>query len=174
VKILGAGVTNAHSTPRQMPSMDKGTELPKPTKEGKRRDGAKVMPRVSIVEKTISADVPPGSRFKGREPFLVQDLVISVCTTCYQRERWVTSDRRTILASLPEVIERHFSPILRRFVLMQYHQGRSTLPGLLASLRSVGVSLSKRQLQRLPTEKQDIFITEARDVLRAALEASPG
>jgi hypothetical protein len=35
------------------------------------------------------------------------------------------------------------------------------------------VSISKRQLQRLLTEKQDIFITEARAVLRAALEASP-
>jgi hypothetical protein len=86
VKILEAGVTNAHSTPRQMPSMDKGTELPKPTKEAKRRGRGKVIPRVSIVEKTISADVPPGSRFKGHEPFLVQDLVISVCATCYQRE----------------------------------------------------------------------------------------
>jgi hypothetical protein len=66
--------------------MDKGTELPKPTKEAKRRGRGKVIPRVSIVEKTISADVPPGSRFKGHEPFLVQDLVISVCATCYQRE----------------------------------------------------------------------------------------
>ena len=35
------------------------------------------------------------------------------------------------------------------------------------------MSISKRQLQRLLTEKQDIFITEARAVLRAALEASP-
>ena len=156
-----------------MPSMDKGTELPKSTKEAKRRGGEKELPRVSIVEKTISADVPPGSRFKGREPFLVQDLVISVCATRYQRERLVTSDGRTTLASLPEVIERHFGPVLRRFALMQYHQVQSTLPGLLALMRSVGVSLSKRQLQRLLTEKQDIFITETRDVLRATLEASP-
>jgi hypothetical protein len=44
---------------------------------------------------------------------------------------------------------------------------------LLALLRSVGVSISIRQLQRLLTEKQDIFITEARAVPRAALEASP-
>jgi hypothetical protein len=45
--------------------------------------------------------------------------------------------------------------------------------GLLALLGSVGVSPSKRQLPRLLTDNPDIFITEARDVLRAALEASP-
>ncbi len=39
---------------------------------------------------------------------------------------------------------------------MQYHQGQSTLPRLLALLRSVGVSISKRQLQRLLTDKHEI------------------
>ena len=39
-------------------------------------------------------------------------------------------------------------------------------------LRSVGVSISKRQLQRLLTDKQDGFIAEAQDVLRAGLETS--
>ena len=40
-------------------------------------------------------------------------------------------------------------------------------------LRSVGVSISKRQVQRLLTEKQEAFVAEARDVLRAGLETSP-
>src|SRR5258708_33690129 len=55
---------------------------------------------------------------------------------------------------------------------MQYHQGQSTLPRLTALLRSMGVSISKRQLQRLPTDKKDDFVTEAQDVLRAGLETS--
>ncbi|EQD38554.1 hypothetical protein B2A_11408, partial [mine drainage metagenome] len=40
-------------------------------------------------------------------------------------------------------------------------------------MRSVGVSISKRQLQRLLTDQQDDFVSEARDVLRAGLETSP-
>ena len=152
--------------------MDQGTDPPKPGKPEKRRGRGKVTPRVSIDEKVIEAAVPPGSRFKGYEPFLVQDLVISVHATCYQRERWVTPDGRTILAPLPEGIAGHFGPELRRFVLMQYHQGQSTLPRLLMFLRSVGVSISKRQLQRLLTDKQDGFIAEAQAVLRAGLETS--
>jgi hypothetical protein len=64
-------------------------------------------------------------------------------------------------ATEPAGIAGHSGPELRRFVLMQYHQGQSTLPRLLVFLRSVGVSISKRQLQRMLTDKQHDFIAEA-------------
>ena len=82
--------------------MDKGTTPPKLAKDDKRRGRGKVTPRVTVEEKVIETEIPPGSRFKGYVPFLVQDLVISATATCYQRERWVTPDGRTILAPLPE------------------------------------------------------------------------
>ena len=153
--------------------MDKATEAAKQAKQDKKRRRGKVAPRVAVENQVVKATVPEGSRFKGHEPFLVQDLVISATATCYQRERWVTPDGRTILAPLPEGIDGHFGPELHRFVLMQYHQGQSTLPRLAALLRAVGVSISKRQLQRLLTDKQEDFVAEARDVLRAGLETSP-
>src|SRR5450631_1431647 len=153
--------------------MDKGTAPTKPTKDEKRPGRGKVTPRVSVEETVINAEIPPGSRFKGYQSFLVQDLVISVRATRYQRERWVTPDGRTILAPLPEGIEGHFGPELRRFVLMQYHQGQSTMPRVLALVRSVGVASSKRQLVRLLNENHEGFIAEAQDVLRAGLETSP-
>ena len=62
--------------------MDKGTEPPKPSQPAKRCGRRKVTPRVSIEEQVVSAPIPSGSRFKGYEPFLVQDLVISVRATC--------------------------------------------------------------------------------------------
>jgi hypothetical protein len=159
--------------PNVKPSgMDKGTAPAKPRENERRPGRGKVMPRVGVEEKVINAEIPPGSRFKGYQSFLVQDLVISVRATRYQRERWVTPDGRTILAPLPEGVEGHFGPELRRFVLMQYHQGQSTMPRLLDLLRSVGVSISKRQLVRLLNENHEGFIVEARDVLRAGLETS--
>ena len=153
--------------------MDRATEPLKIARKGKRRFRGKVTPRVSIEDQVVKIAVPEGSRFQGHEPFLVQDLVISARATCYQRERWSTPNGRTVLAPLPEGIEGHFGPELRRFVLMQYHQGQSTLPRLAALLRSVGVSISKRQLQRLLTDKQESFVAEAQDVLRAGLETAP-
>jgi hypothetical protein len=139
--------------------MEKGTQPAKPGGPEKRRGRGKVTPRVSVEDQVVNATVPPGSRFEGYQPFLVQDLVISARATCYQRECWITPDGRTILAPLPEGIDSHFGPELRRFVLMRYHQGQTTLPRLAVFLRSVGVSISKRQLQRLLTEKRDGFLT---------------
>jgi hypothetical protein len=46
---------------------------------------------------------------------------------------------------------------------MQYHQGQTTLPRLTALLHSVSVSISKREVERLLTKKQQGFL----DVLRA-------
>lgn len=139
---------------------------------GKPRRG-KVRPRVNIEDRIITAAAPAGSRFKGYETFLMQDLVLSVQAIRYRRERWVTPVGQTILAPLPEGINSHFGPDLRRLVLMLYHQGQSTLPRLTALLRSVGVAVSERQVQRLLTEQLDGFLTENREVLRAGLESAP-
>src|SRR3954452_8434744 len=69
--------------------MDQATEPPKPTQQAKRRFRGKVTPRVIIADQVIkAATVPEGSCFKGQEPFLVQDLVISARATRYLRERW--------------------------------------------------------------------------------------
>src|SRR5271168_4211459 len=153
--------------------MDKGTAPAKAANHIKRPGRGKVTPRVQVEDEVIRVEIPPRSIFKGHEPFLVQDLVISAKATCYLRERWITPDGRTILAPLPPGIKGHFGPDLRRFVLVQYHQGQSTMPRLLALLRSVGVSISKRQLVRLLNEDHEAFIAEAQDVLRAGLETSP-
>jgi hypothetical protein len=160
--------------PSTKPSgMEKATGPVEPAKAENQRRRGPVTPRVKVVEKVIRIEVPAGSVFKGHEPFLVQDLVISANATCYLRERWVTPDGQTILAPLPEGIDGHFGPELRRFVLMQYHQGQSTMPRLLDFLQSVGVAISKRQLVRLLNEDHAGFVAEAQDVLRAGLETSP-
>jgi Transposase IS66 family len=153
--------------------MDKATERAKPERHGNCPRRGKVRPRVSIEDRVVKVAAPEGSRFKGYETYLVQELVLSVRAIRYLRERWVTPDGRTIVAALPEGTRGHFGPDLRRFVLMQYHQGQTTLPRLTALLHSVGVSISKREVQRLLTDKQDDFLDEARDVLRAGLETSP-
>ena len=86
--------------PNVKPSgMDKGTAPGKPSKSEKRPGRGKVMPRVGVEEKLINAEIPPGSRFNGYQSFLVQDLVISVRATRYQRERWVTPDDPGPIAS---------------------------------------------------------------------------
>jgi hypothetical protein len=153
--------------------MEKATTAKSADKRGKRRQRGKLTPRVNVEEQVIkAAAVPAGSRFKGYDNYVVQDLVLRAQVIRYRRERWLTPDGRMLLAPLPTGIVGHFGPELRRFVLLQNHQGQVTVERLVAQLQAIGVSISKRQVMRLLIDRQDDFLAESREVLRAGLETA--
>ena len=135
--------------------------------------GPKKTPRVAVEDQVLSPQVPPGSRFKGYEDYFVQDLVIRPRVIRYRRARWQTPEGVTIIAPLPSGVEGHFGPELRRYVLMQYHQGQVTVPRLVVLLKGMGIDISKRQVLRLLTLGKEAFLAEAQDVLRSGLASAP-
>src|SRR5216684_3589674 len=152
--------------------MERASEGKPPGGGKKRRGRGRQRMRVAIEDRVLKAEVPAGSRFKGYESFLVQDLMLQPVAIRFRRERWLTPDGRTVVAPLPPGIEGHFGPELRRFVLAQYHQGQVTVPRLVALLEAIGIAVSKRQVVRLLIGRQGRFLDEARDVLRAGLETA--
>ena len=149
--------------------MERGS-APKSPQRGKRGRRGKSAPRGSVERKLLWVAAPAGSRFKGYQDFVVQDLVLRAQVIRYRRERWVTPAGQTLLAALPSGISGHFGPELRRFVLLQHYQGQVTVERLTAQLQAIGISISKRQVMRLLIDRQDNFLTESRDVLRAGLQ----
>ena len=120
------------------------------------------------------ANVPPEATFKGYEDFVVQDLIIRPQVTCYRRERWLTLDGQTLVATLPvDVIPgSHFGPDLICFILHQYHHQHVTQPLLLEQLLELGIDISAGQLSRILTEKKEPFHQEKDQLLPAGLEVS--
>ena len=168
-----ARLKGLNGRPRIKPSgMEDASEPKRSAKRGKHRRRGKIVPRVAIEDRVIKAQVPPGSRFKGYENFVVQDIVLRAEAIRYRRERWVTPDGTIVLAALPAGVVGHFGPELRRFVLAQHHQGQVTVPRLVAQLRGIGVAISKRQMMRLLIAGQDRFLAENRDVLWAGLQTA--
>ena len=112
--------------PRVKPGKPSGMEQASARKaassgtRNRRGRGRKTLSRVSAEDRVVQAEVPAGSRFKGYEDFVIQDLVIRPAVVRFRRERWVTPDGRTVVAPLPDGIDGHFGPELRRFVLAQF------------------------------------------------------
>ena len=158
--------------PEIKPSGMEQENQPPATRKRGRGTRRKPLERVIHEERILEAAVPPGSRFKGYQSVLVQDLILRTHLIRYRRERWLTPQGESVTAPMPAGLCGHFGPGLRRFVLAQHHQGQVTTPRLLEQLHALGVTISKRQLVRLLNAGQDGFLTEARDVLRAGLESA--
>ena len=92
--------------PIKRSGMDKATDAKGPEGGGE-KGGGSTQRRGSQLDKltigatvVVAAKAPPGSRHKGYEDIVVQDLSLKPTVTRYRRERWETPDGRMILAKL--------------------------------------------------------------------------
>ena len=122
--------------------MERETNPKKDKKPGRGEMLSKI--RVTATETIKARDVPPGSRFPGFTSYTVQDLKIEQTAVEYRCERWQAPDGKVITAPLPVGTNGHFGPELRRYVLMQYHQGQTTVERCWPS--SISSTLSSRNV----------------------------
>jgi Transposase IS66 family len=164
--------------PHKPSGMDKATDRGGEGADGakdktlKRRRGS-TLDRLKIdATIVVRANAPAGSRHKGYEEIVVQDLALNPTVICYRRERWQTPDGETILADLDPGIIGGYGPNLHRLVLMLHFQGQVTCERIVALLNGVGVLISKRQVVRLLAVKLETFRNEDAQVLNAGLSSA--
>lgn len=126
-------------------------------------------------EQVISPEkpVPPGSRFKGYRDVVVQGLVIKSHNVRYRLECWQTPEGELLTGKLPESLQgHHFDPVLRSYILYQYHHCHVTQPLLVEQLREWEIDISTGQINALLTADKDAFHHEKNELLVAGLEVS--
>ena len=82
--------------PKLRPSgMEAATESEPSSDKAKKKRRYRGAKRLAVTEeRVIPVAVPPGSRFKGYETTVVQDILVQSLVTRYRRERWLTPDGR--------------------------------------------------------------------------------
>src|SRR5271168_3202189 len=155
--------------------MDKATQAKGP-EAGDEKGGRSSRRRGSQLDRlkigatvVVKADPPEGSRNKGFEDIVVQDLSLNPQVTRYRRERWETPDGKTIIAALDPGLVGGYGPNLHRLVLTLHFSGQVTCERIAALLNGMGVVISKRQVVRLLTAKLETFRAEDEAVLKAGL-----
>src|SRR5712671_262781 len=172
-----ARLKNLPPRPPQKPSgMDKATERggsgggksAKGEKSSRRR-GSQLDKLTIDATVVVRAKAPAGSRHKGYEEIVVQDLSLSPQVTRYRRERWETPEGKAIIAELDPGIVGGYGPNLHRLILALHFSGQVTCERIVALLNGMGVMISKRQVVRLLTTKLETFRAEDAAVLKAGL-----
>jgi len=157
--------------------MEKATDRPKETPgqpggSPPRRRGPGVSKLAIDRTVTLTATAPEGSRRKGYEETIVQDVAFSPAVTLYRRETWATPDGVTVTADLPPGIVGGCGPNLIRLVLTLHFHGQMTCERIVTLLTAAGLAISKRQVVRLLTAKLDLFRAEEEAVFSAGLRGS--
>ena len=156
----------------ESPSQDSKAHKKRPGSQKRHKTASLPIHETTIIQPT--AEIPPGSEFKGYQDYTVQELIIRPHNIRYRLAIWKTPTGEYLKGQLsPQVREQgHFGLTLRSYLLYQYHHCHVTQPLLLEQMHEWGIDISAGQLNRILVEDKEKYHDEKRDILRVGLSVS--
>ena len=118
-------------------------------------------------------NIPQGSRFKGYQTFVTQDVSLVAKKITYKLEVWQSPNGAILRGKIPAELEgQHFGTTLRAFATNLYAQGM-TQPGIHDFLRSLGIEVSSGQVNHILLNEADEYAAVSEKILAAGLNEAP-
>ena len=124
--------------------------------------------------KVDPSKLPADAEFKGYEPVLVQEILITTDNVEYRKEIFYSaSENRTYAGELPAHVAGEFGPGVRSLVCTLKYVANMSQPKIQELLENCGIHISQPTISRILTNDETGFNQEKEDIFRTALEHTP-
>jgi len=114
--------------------------------------------------------LPEGSRFKGYQEFVVQEVELIAKDIVYKLEVWEAPDGTIHRGSLPtELNGKHFGSELRALIINLYAQCM-TQPCIVEFLHNIGIEISTGQIHNILMHESERFAEMCKNILSMGLK----
>ncbi|MCI5116269.1 MAG: hypothetical protein D3921_16030 [Candidatus Electrothrix sp. AW1] len=155
---------------------DISSESDRKKKKSTKRSKRKKRNLVVHEEKSCPVDkekLPADAVPKGHDTVVVQDIIIEVKNTAFNREVYYSaSENRRIIGALPIEYQGGFGPGIRTLILCLYNDSNMSQPKIHSLLQTVGVEISPATISRIITDDVTCFHEEKSEIVSAGLQAT--
>ncbi|MCK4269270.1 MAG: hypothetical protein KAW93_02205, partial [Methanogenium sp.] len=154
-------------------STEKERSKGKSSKNGRGKRNHKVSIHKTIIRHIDKKNLPPDAIFKGYSDVIIQDIVVIPVNTKFRCERYYSPrEGRTYVAKRPVGYEGEFGPGIKSMIVGLKSICNLSEPDISKYLNYHGVYISQSTISRKLTYNNDIFHTDAEEILKAGVEST--
>jgi hypothetical protein len=155
------------------------SEKDRKEREGKKEKKQEIKKKDTTIDRTEICKVDPSilpadAEYRGYEPVLVQEILITTDNVEYRKEIFYSpSENRTYVGELPAGIVGEFGPGIRSLVCTLKYVANMSQPKIRELLENCGINISQSTISRILTKDETGFNQEKIDIFLSALEHTP-
>ena len=169
-----------HIRPQKKKDGDISSEKERNPKENRPPKQLKIPKKVNIIAnrdvvcRIDKNQLPEDALFKEYDTLIIQDIKLMPDNIAFKREVYYSStEKRRIMAPLPDGYEGEFGPGVKTLVLCLYNDSKMSQLAILRLLHIIGIVISKTTISRMVTDDVSPFHEEKKEIVAAGMQSTP-